>query len=240
MNLYHKTAIITGASSGIGRATAHTLSDAGMNLVLTARRAGALEKLAGELPGHSVCVDGDIADAGMAQLLVDTAVQRFGSCDVVFANAGVMNIGTIDEADIEALCHMARVNFESVIRLAYAALRRMSGQGGGDLILTSSILGTKTRPSVGAYAGTKYAVEALTESLRMEVAGTGVRVMTIEPGYVKTELQDHWSQAQQQPLKAIDRPLLPEDIARAVRFMLSQPSHVTIPRMLVMPADQAM
>lgn len=240
MPLHDKTAIITGASSGIGQATARTLSAAGMKLVLTARRADRLEALAAELPGPSVCIDGDLTDPQMADLLVDTAVQRFGSCDVVFANAGSMNIGSIEQADVDALCDMIRVNFEAVVRLAYAALKHMKEQASGDLIITSSVLGTKTRPTVGVYSATKYAAEALTESLRMEVADTGVRVMTIEPGYVKTELQEHWSDQQKQPLKAIARPLDPQDIARAVCFMIGQPAHVTIPRMLVMPCSQAM
>jgi NADP-dependent 3-hydroxy acid dehydrogenase YdfG len=240
MQMYDKVAIITGASSGIGRATAHALSAAGMKLVLTARRGKELEKLAAELPGQSVCVDADIVEPGTAPLLVDTAVQRFGSCDVVFANAGIMNIGSIEDADIDALCDMVRVNIDAVVRVAYAALPQMKKQGRGDLIITSSILGQKTRPTVGVYSGTKYAVEAMTESLRMEMAGTGVRVMTIEPGFTTTDLQSHWTRQQREPLKAIPRPLRPEDIARSVRFMISQPDHVTIPKMLVMPADHAL
>lgn len=238
-DLRNKVALITGASSGIGEATARALSDAGMKLVVTARRADRLERLVGELDdAHAFA--GDVADPQFADRLVKAAVERFGSVDFCFANAGIMNIGSIDDADVDALCHMVRVNIDGVIRIGYAALRQMKKQGSGDLVVTSSILGMKVRPTVGAYAGTKYWVEAWVESLRMEVAGSGVRVMTIEPGFTSTNLQSHWSDEQKQPLKAIERPLAPDDIARAVKFMIEQPAHVTIPRMLVMPASHAL
>jgi len=239
MELRDKVAVITGASSGIGQGVAVALAEAGMKLVLTARRETLLDELAGELPTEAVTVAGDMADPALPQRLIDTAVERFGSCDVVFNNAGVMIVGKAEEIDLEAVCRMVRVNVEAVYRLAILAMRHMIAQGGGYLINTSSILGTKVRPTTGAYAGTKYAAEALTEDLRMQAAGTGVRVCALEPGLVETHLQDHFPVHPKDSLN-IKQLVQPADIGRAVRFMLEQPEHVAIPRILVMPADQGM
>ena len=210
-----------------------------MKLVLTARRKNLLDGLAAELSTEVVTVAGDLTDAALPQKLIDTAVERFGSCDVVFNNAGVMIVGRAQDIDLEAACQMVRLNVEAVYRLAILAMRHMLGQGHGYLINTSSILGTKVRETTGAYAGTKYAVEALTEDLRMQAAGTGIRVCALEPGLVDTHLQDHFPVHPRDALN-IKELVQPADIGRAVRFVLEQPDHVAIPRLLVMPADQGM
>ena len=238
MDLSGAVGIITGASSGIGLATSKVLSEAGAKLVVTARRAEALDNLASQLNGDVAVVAGDICDPELPESLIKTAVEKFGKLDFVFNNAGIMNIGSVDELDNESINTMVRVNYEAATRLAYAACRVFKKQGHGDLITTSSILGMKVRATVGAYAGTKYAVEALSESLRMELAGTGVRVMVIEPGFTETSLQDHWSADQKEALRAITQPVQPADIARALQFMLEQPSHIVIPRLLMVPAEQ--
>jgi NADP-dependent 3-hydroxy acid dehydrogenase YdfG len=238
MSLQGKVAIITGASSGIGCGVAQELNRAGMKLVLNARRADRLDELAAEL-SEALPVSGDVTDPAMPGNLVAAAIDRFGHLDVVFNNAGIMDTAPIDSADIERLCANARINFEGAVRMAYTALRHFKIQGSGDLITTSSILGTKVRPTAGVYAGSKYGIEALTEALRMEVAGSGVRVGCIEPGLVNTELQDHF-EVHPRDMLAMKQPLEPEDIARCVRFMLEQPPHVSIPRMMVLPSEQAM
>jgi NADP-dependent 3-hydroxy acid dehydrogenase YdfG len=237
MDLSGKVGIITGASSGIGWATSLLLSEAGAKIVVTARRAERLDQLVAEMTCDAVPVAGDIDDPALPQSLIDTAVDRFGQLDFVFNNAGIMNIGAIDSVDDEAMNKMIRVNYGAAVRMTYAALRQFKSQGSGDLINTSSILGMKVRPTVGVYAGTKYAIEALSESLRMELAGTGIRVMVIEPGYTATHLQSHWTDEQQEMLKAM-KPVQPEDIARAVKFMLEQPPNVVVSRLLMVPADQ--
>ncbi len=239
MELKGKVAVITGASSGIGEGVARELADAGMKLVLTSRRKELLDKLAADLDTETAVVAGDLTDESLPQKLIDTAVQTFGSCDVVFNNAGVMIVGSAADIDLEAVCRMVRVNVEATFRLAIVAMRHLVSAGGGYLINTSSILGTKVRQTTGAYAGTKYAVEALTEDLRMQAAGTGVRVCALEPGLVETHLQDHFPVHPKDAL-GIEALVQPADIARAVRFMLEQPPHVAIPRILVMPADQGM
>jgi NADP-dependent 3-hydroxy acid dehydrogenase YdfG len=239
MELKGKVAVITGASSGIGEGAARELANAGMKLVLTARRKEILDKIAAQLDKEVAVVAGDIADESLPQKLIDTAVEKFGSCDVVFNNAGIMIVGSAKEIDVEAMCRMVRVNVEAVYRLAIVAMRHLVSKGGGYLINTSSILGTKVRQTTGAYAGTKFAVEALTEDLRMQAAGTGVRVCALEPGLVETHLQDHFDVHPRDMLKITDM-VQPADIGRAIRFMLEQPDHVSIPRILVMPTDQGM
>jgi len=237
MKLKGKVAIITGASSGIGEGVARELADAGMKLVLTARRKSLLEEIAAQIDAESIGVAGDIADEALPQKLIDTAVGKFGSCDVVFNNAGVMIVGSVKDIDLEAACRMVRTNIEAVYRLAILAMRHMINQGSGYLFNTSSILGMKVRQTTGAYAGTKYAVEALTEDLRMQAAGTGVRVCSLEPGLVETHLQDHFP-VHPRDIFNIKNPIQPADIARVVRFLLEQPDHVAIPRILVLPAEQ--
>jgi NADP-dependent 3-hydroxy acid dehydrogenase YdfG len=238
MELDSAVGIITGASSGIGWATAKLLSKAGARLVVTARRGEVLDRLVGEIEGEAVAVAGDITNPALPTALTNVATERFGRLDFVFSNAGIMNIGSVDEVEDDAMTSMIRVNYEAAVRMAYAAIKVFKPQGRGDLITTSSILGLKVRPTVGAYAGTKFAIEAFTDSLRMELAGTGVRLMVIEPGYTSTELQSHWKPEQKEMLKGITRPVQPDDIARAVQFMLEQPDYVVVPRLLMVPVDQ--
>jgi NADP-dependent 3-hydroxy acid dehydrogenase YdfG len=236
--LKDQVAIITGASSGIGAGLAAELRDAGMKLVLTARRDDRLKQLAEEL-GECEVVAADIADEATPQLLVDRAIERFGRLDVVFNSAGVMFAGTIEDINIEDMCRMVRVNSEAATRMAYTALKHFKNTGSGHLINVSSILGTKVRPGTGVYAGTKYAIEALSEALRMEVAKTDIKVSVIEPGVVETELQDHFP-VHPKEILGISHPLQPGDIARCVRFVLEQPPHVRIPVMMVLPGEQPM
>ena len=233
-----QVAIITGASSGIGAGVARELNAAGMKLILTARSAEKLKSLADEL-GNCEVVAVDISDDTAPQHLVDCAMDRFGRLDVVFNSAGIMYAGLIEDVIIDDLCRMVNVNVEAATRMAYTAVKHFQQTGSGHLINVSSILGTKVRPGTGVYAGTKYAIEALSEALRMEVAKTNVKVSVIEPGVVETELQDHFP-VHPKDVLGIANPLQPEDIARCVRFVLEQPPHVRIPVMMVIPGEQAM
>ncbi len=239
MELRGKVAVITGASSGIGEGVARELAGAGMKLVLTARRRKLLEEIADQLDTDAAIVDGDITDESLPEKLIETATERFGSCDVVFNNAGIMIVGSAQDIDVEAMCRMVRINVEAAFRLAIVAMRHMVSQGSGYLVNVSSILGTKVRQTTGAYAGTKYAVEALTEDLRMQAKGTGVRVCCLEPGLVDTHLQDHFPVHPKDSLN-IKEIVKPADIGRTIRFVLEQPDHMAIPRILVMPSDQGM
>ena len=239
MALEGQVAIITGASAGIGAAVAENLDEAGMSLVITSRREKNLRELSSRLKNAAHIVAGDIVDKEMPQRLIDEAVSKFGRCDVVVNNAGIMmQAASIEEIDLDMVGEMVRTNVKAAYRLAYTALRHFKSQNSGYLVNTSSVLGTKIRPTTGPYAGTKWAIDALTEALRMELAGTGVGISAIEPGLVMTELHDDWEVHPKDSL-GIDRPLQPADIARAVRFVLEQPDHVRIPKIMVLPADHA-
>ena len=236
MDLKDKVAIITGASSGIGRAVARNLNEAGVKFVLTGRREARLTELKDELE-HAAILTGDISQDAMPQRLLAKALDTFGRCDIVFNNAGIIKAGSIDEIDIEDMCYMVRVNVEAAFRMAYVAVKHFKSTGSGYLLNTSSVLGTKVRPTAGAYAGTKFAIEALTEALRLELAKTNIGVSCVEPGLVQTDLHREWPVPPAQSLN-IPRPLQPEDIARVVRFILEQPDHVRLPRILAVPSDQ--
>ena len=236
MELRDKVAIITGASSGIGKAVARNLNAAGVKLIISGRREERLSELKDDL-NHTEIFPGDISEPEIAKSLLKTALESFGQCDIVINNAGVITVGNIDEINIEDICYMVRVNVEAAFRMAYLAVKHFKSTGSGFLINTSSVLGTKVRPTAGAYAGTKFAIEALTEALRLELAKTDIGVACVEPGLVQTELHRNWEVPPAQSLD-IPRPLQPEDIARVVRFILEQPDHVRLPRILAVPADQ--
>ena len=236
MELNGKVAIITGASSGIGRAVARNLNQAGVHLLLVGRREDRLSELKDKL-NHAAIFPCDIIDPGVPENLLKAALDAFGGCDIVFNNAGVITTGNIDDIDLEDISYMVRVNVEAAFRMAYLAVKFFKSTGSGFLINTSSVLGTKVRPTTGAYAGTKFAIEALTETLRLELAKTNIGVACIEPGLVQTELHRDWEVHPSETLN-IPRPLQPEDIARVVRFILEQPDHVRLPCILAVPADQ--
>ena len=235
MDLKDKVMVITGASSGIGMATARRLNRAGVKFVLNARSQDKLEALASELD-KAVCVTGDMVAPETSQQILDATLSEFGRVDIVFNNAGVMHIGSIEEVDIEVLCDMVRLNFESVVRMSYLALRQMKKQESGFLINSSSLAGLKAFAQIGPYCGTKFAVEALTDALRMELAGTGIKVAAIEPGRTKTELFSHWPD--EKKFKPENGLIEADDIARCIEFILVQPQEVLIPRMVVVPARQ--
>ncbi len=233
-DLSEKVAVITGASSGIGLAVARELHSHGMKLTLTARSEDRLAPIKKDL--HATVLVGDITEPSLPRKLLDLAISTFGRCDVVLNNAGIIEVGTIDEINIDKVCEMVRVNVESAYRVAYTFVKYFMTQGSGHLINLSSILGTKVRPTAGAYAGTKFAIEALSEALRMEVAGTPVGVSCIEPGLVMTDLHRNWSVHPSAGMN-IPHPLQPEDVARCVSFILSQPAHVKIPKLMILPSE---
>jgi NADP-dependent 3-hydroxy acid dehydrogenase YdfG len=177
-------------------------------------------------------------DATFVDALPDRVAADFGRLDAVVNNAGMLVSGGYDEIDVDRACAMVRLNVESAFRLSFRALRTFKAAGGGHLLNVASVLGTKVRPGYGAYCGTKYALEALSEALRMELAGTRIRLTVIEPGLVMTELHDHLPEhpsARMGDAKVLE----PIDIARTVAFALSQPAHVNVARIMALPSDQA-
>ncbi len=233
-----KVAIITGASSGIGEGVAYELDAMGIRLVLTARREERLRVLCNKLK-NAVYIAGDIKEKALPDQLISKALESYGRFDILFNGAGTMYAGSIDKLDIDQMCDMARINFEASIRMAYTALKHFKLTDSGFLINVSSILGTKVRPSTGVYAGSKFAIEAFSQAIRMEVAGTRIRVSVLEPGVTESELQDHF-EVHPAKLLGIEKSLMPKDIARAVRFIIEQPNHVRIPVLMILPGEQAL
>lgn len=231
-----QVAIITGASSGIGQGIARALDAEGMRLVLTARRANEIEALAGELH-DAIAMPGDVTDPALPQALIDRAVRAFGRLDVAVNNAGMMEAGALDDIDLERMTSMLRINVEAAFRFAYTVLRHFKAEDRGHLVNTSSLLGTTVRPTAGAYAGTKHAMEALTHALRIELAHSKVRLSNIQPGLVLTGLHDHMERHPKDAF-GIERPLSPDDIADAVVFLLKRPAHVQINSIQIVPKGQ--
>lgn len=231
-----RVAIITGAGSGIGEAVARALDAEGMRLVLTGRREERLDEVARGLR-EAVAVPGDITDAALPDALVERSLAAFGQLDVAVNNAGMIESGAIDDLDLDRMARMVRVNVEAAFRFAHVALRHFKAQDRGHLINTSSLLGTTVRAGIGAYAGTKHALEGLTHALRLELARTAVRLSNIQPGLVLTELHAHMDR-HPKDAQGIEHPLAPEDIARAVVFVLQQPEHVQVNSIQVVPKGQ--
>ncbi|HSZ18047.1 MAG TPA: SDR family oxidoreductase [Terracidiphilus sp.] len=232
-----KVAVITGATSGIGAAIAKSLSRAGYSLVLNAPSSEKLNSLTTELAGPCVAVAGNLRVESTPATLLAAALNNFGRCDVCFNNSGLLEAGTIEAIDIERICNMVRVNVEGAFRVAYTFLQHFVKQGGGHLVNTSSVLGKKVRPTVGAYAATKYAIEALSEALRMELGKTDVRISCIEPGLVRTGLHDRW-EVPPAEVVGIDDPLEPEEIARMVLYILEPPAPARMQQQMELPRER--
>ena len=186
------------------------------------------------LETHVAVIPGDLRDASLPRAMLSAALEKFGRCDMCFNNAGMLEVGPIESIEIERVCEMVRVNVEGAFRVAYVFLQHFVQEKTGHLINVSSVLGKKVRPTAGAYAATKFAMEALSEALRMELSKTDVQVSSIQPGLVLSDLHRRW-EVHPRELMGIEEPLLPADIARMVLFLLAQPPHVRIPQLMILP-----
>ncbi|MGY1672365.1 SDR family NAD(P)-dependent oxidoreductase [Geodermatophilus sp. SYSU D00710] len=240
-----RVALVTGASSGIGEATAVALAQAGAAVAIGARRADRLEALAGRLRDDGARVltlDLDVTDETACRDAVNRTREGLGGLDVLVNNAGVMLLGTIVGADVEDWRRMLSTNVLGLMYLTHAAIDGMLEQGSGDVVNVSSVAGRTARKGAGVYNASKWAVNAFSESLRQEVTTRGVRVSLVEPGAVATELTDHITQpeakAATQRMVGGMTPLQAADVARAIAYVVSQPPHVAVNEVLVRPTDQ--
>ena len=240
------TAIVTGASSGIGEATASALADHGANVVLAARREDELESLAEAIEadgGRALAVPTDVTNEDDLDALVDTTLDTFGTIDVLVNNAGVMLLEPVERADRENFRQMVEVNLLGLMNLTHAVLPVMQDQGSGHIVNVSSTAGRQANANSSGYNATKFGVNGFTEALRQEVTGEGIRTTIVEPGAVETELPEHIpdeevKEQMEEGLFDSMTPLQSEDIARAVAYAVTQPQHVSINEMLVRPTDQ--
>ena len=240
-----KVALVTGASSGIGAATAVALAEAGAAVAVGARRRDRLDALAGRLRddgGRVLQLELDVTDEQACTDAVRRTLEELGGLDVLVNNAGVMLLGTIVGADPEDWRRMLHTNVLGLMYMTHAAIEGMVAQGSGDVVNISSVAGRVARMGAGVYNASKWAVNAFSESLRQEVTGRGVRISLVEPGAVATELSSHITQEEAREasrrMAESMRTLQADDIARAILYVVSQPPHVAINEVLVRPTDQ--
>src|SRR5580700_701709 len=248
--LHGTVALVTGASSGIGEASAIALAQRGASVALVARRTDRLEQLAARLQNEGatpLVITADVTVREQAIGAVERTVQELGRLDTLINNAGVMLLGMIEDAPVEEWERMVSINVLGVLYSAHAALPHLlhaaedSPRGIADLVNISSVAGRLQRKGSGVYEATKHAVGAFSESLRQEVAARHVRVSLVEPGATATELSSHnrpeVRTAIQERFGSIER-LEADDIADVIAFIVTRPRHMAINEVLVRPSEQ--
>jgi NADP-dependent 3-hydroxy acid dehydrogenase YdfG len=241
-----KVALITGASSGIGDATAVALAGEGAKVALAARRGDRIADLAERIEkdgGEALAVEADVSDHGKVEALVAETAGTLGGLHILINNAGVMLLGPVDGADVEEWRRMVDVNVLGLLYCAREAIPVIRDSGGGDIVNISSVAGRTASLGAAVYNLTKWGVVGFSEGLRQEALHSNIRVSVVEPGFVETELQGHNEHpmvvdAIAKEKERIGDLLQAEDIARAIVYAVSQPPHVAINEILVRPTKQ--
>lgn len=240
-------ALVTGASSGIGEATARALAAQGAAVALVARRKDRLEALASEIGGRALVLQADVTEEAQAREAVERTVREFGQLDIVINNAGMMLLGPAVGAPLDEWERMVQINVMGLLYTSHAALPHLlkaAEQGPrqvADLVNISSVAGRRARPGTAVYNLTKFGVGAFSESLRQEVTRRHVRVALIEPGIVNTELASHMRdeirEASMRVFAEVEA-LEAQDIADAIEYVVTRPRRVAINELLVRPTEQ--
>ena len=241
-----RVAAVTGATSGIGEATALALAQAGAAVAVAGRRADRLESLAQRIEsegGKALAIPTDVADEGQASAFVTRAHEELGGLSILVNNAGVMLLGPVTGASTDDWRQMIDVNLLGLLYCTHAALPLMAQGGGGDIVNVSSTAGRQATLGAAVYNLTKFGVCAFTEALRQEALHAGIRASVVEPGMVDTELLDHNTnpmvlEAAKKMREQVGEPLHADDIARAIVYTVSQPPHVAVNEVLVRPSRQ--
>jgi NADP-dependent 3-hydroxy acid dehydrogenase YdfG len=237
-------ALVTGASSGIGEATARALAAQGAKVAVAARRKDRLDALASEIGG--LAIEADVTDQEQAIAAVERTVSELGRLDTVINNAGVMLLGPIVDAPVEEWERMIALNLNGLLYVAHAALPHLlraaeqEPRRVADLVNVSSVAGRRVGAGGGVYHLTKHGVGAFSESLRQEITGRYVRSSLVEPGAVATELTNHLRPEIREQLRGglAQEPLHAEDIADSILFIVTRPRHMAINEILVRPTQQ--
>ncbi len=232
-----RTALVTGATAGIGAATARALHAAGADVVLAARRRDRLESLASELAGARA-VELDVRDAAR----VESALAG-ESLDIVVANAGLgRGLDPIQAGEVGDWDEMIDTNVKGLLHVVRATLPPMLERGSGDIVLLGSVAGRQVYPGGNVYCATKHAVRALYEAMRVDAGGEGVRFTTVDPGLVETEFSIVRFRGDEERASKVyegTRPLAPEDVADAIAWAVTRPPHVNVGEIVLWPTDQA-
>jgi NADP-dependent 3-hydroxy acid dehydrogenase YdfG len=242
--IHGKVVAVTGASSGIGEATARACAAAGAAVSLAARRAERIEALAAEINaggGRALAAATDVADEAQANAFIERTASELARVDVLVNNAGVMLLGPVEGAPTEEWRRMIAVNVFGVLYCTHAALPIMREQGSGHIVNVSSVAGRFARAGSGVYNLTKFGVGAFSEALRQEAAPLGIRVTLVEPGAVATELVDQNRPEIQQAIRGVladVQSLRSEDIADAILYAISCPPNMSVNEVLVRPTGQ--
>jgi NADP-dependent 3-hydroxy acid dehydrogenase YdfG len=242
-NIRGKVVVITGASSGLGEATARHLAAQGAIVVLGARRVERIDALAAALEGggaQALAVKTDVTDSAQVKALVDAAVEKYGRVDVMLNNAGLMPHSPLERLKIEDWDRMIDVNIKGVMYGIAAVLPHMVAQRSGHIINVSSVAGHKVRPGSIVYSATKHAVRVISEGLRQEVKAHGLRTTIISPGAVDTELPESITEPDiaDNIRKFYEIAISPTAFARAVAYAIGQPDDVDINEILFRPTQQ--
>jgi NADP-dependent 3-hydroxy acid dehydrogenase YdfG len=249
-NVLHGTvALVTGASSGIGEATARSLAGLGAAVAIAARRKDRLDALAAAIGGEggrALAIEADVTDREQATAAVQQAVDELGRLDTVINNAGVMLLGTIADAPVEEWERMVALNVNGLLYVSRAALPHLERAAAvgprrvADLVNVSSVAGRRANAGSGVYNATKFGVNAFSEALRQEVTQRHVRVSLVEPGAVETELTDHLRPEVREQLRGglqFER-LQAADIADAISYIVTRERHVAVNEVLIRPTEQ--
>jgi NADP-dependent 3-hydroxy acid dehydrogenase YdfG len=241
-----RVAAVTGATSGIGEATAAALAAAGAKLALAGRREDRLQALARRIEGDggtALAIPTDVTDEAQAESFVQRTHGDLGGLHILVNNAGVMLLGPVTGADTQEWRTMIDVNLLGLLYCTHAALPLMGEGGGGDIVNLSSVAGRRATLGSAVYNMTKFGVHAFSEALRQEALHAGIRVTIIAPGMVATELVDHNTnpmvlEAVNKMREEVGTPLASEDVARLILHAVSQPGHVALNEVLVRPTRQ--
>jgi ribitol 2-dehydrogenase len=237
-SLSGQVAIVTGASTGIGLATARALGDAGALLVVAARSTEKLEQAARDLGGAATAIPTDVTSTREVDHLIDKTIDLHGRIDIVIANAGVYVGGDFAANDVTQLLRLLDTNVGGVVRTIHGPLKFMIAAGTGDIVVTSSVSGHQSIHWEPVYSASKHAVQALTHGLRRQLIGTGVRIGAVAPGVVLNDLWQVTDAAAVADGVAAGTGLTSEDVADAIVYMLTRPRHINIRDLVLLPINQ--
>jgi len=237
-SLNGKVAIVTGASSGIGRAVAIEFARQGVKQVLTARSADRLSALARKLHSDVVVVAADMTRPSDVEKIVDKTISKFGRIDILLANAGIYLSGDVIDGEPDAWDELIATNVTGVFRLVHAVLPPMKAQRQGDILVTSSISGHQAIHWEPIYSASKHAIQSFVHGLRRQLLTTGIRVGSVAPGMVLNELWGITDRAEIKKRTEAGTGLTSEDVAEAIVFMLTRPRNVTIRDLVMLPRAQ--